>query len=260
MSDSNNSDAGEGAANPNHLDHPRWWSRSIQIGAIMAIVMLLLGPLGTKFGVWPFTIGLMLMAGAAVLAAIGFIGGLWGYLIARSRGYAPDKPLCGIGALLSAVVLGVFGSQFLAATSVPGIHNISTDINDPPVFNAVPALRGEGTNPLDYDATKIGPLQSAAYPDVKPLETDLDREAALARSVAVLEEMGLEIVAADPSGRVVEATYESFWFGFKDDLVVRIRPTGSGSRIDVRSVSRVGQSDLGANAKRIGEFLTRFSG
>ncbi len=243
----------------NDIVYPRWWSRAVQIGAIVAIVMLLIGPLGTKFGIWPFNIGLMLMAGAAVLAAIGFIGGLWGYLVARSNGYTADKPLCGLAALLSAVVLGVFGSQFLAATSVPSIHNISTDINDPPVFTAVAALRGEGTNPLDYDAAKNGPLQSAAYPDVKPLLTDLDRESALARSVAVLEDMGLDIVAAEPSGRVVEATFTSFWFGFKDDMVVRIRPAGSGSQIDVRSVSRVGQSDLGANAKRIMEFLARFS-
>jgi len=200
------------------------------------------------------------MAGAAVLSAIGLIGGLWGYMIARGKGYAPDKPLCGMGALLSAVVLGVFGSQFLAATSVPSIHNISTDINDPPVFNAVTALRGEGTNSLDYDATLLGPQQTAAYPDLKPLSTDLDRSAALARSVSVLEEMGLEIVAADPTGRIVEATFTSFWFGFKDDLVVRIKPAGSGSLIDVRSVSRVGESDLGANAQRISEFLGRFSG
>ena len=238
---------------------PRWWSRAIQIGAVIAIVMLLLGPLGTKFGIWPFTIGLLMMAGAAILAAVGFIGGFWGYMVARSKGYAADKPLCGIGALLSAVVLGVFGSQYLAATSVPSIHNISTDINDPPIFSAVPALRGEGTNPLDYDATKLGPLQSEAYPDLKPMETTLGRSEALERAVSVLEDMGLEIVAADPQGRMVEATYTSFWFGFKDDLVVRIRPNGSGSLLDVRSVSRVGQSDLGANAKRISEFLGRFA-
>ncbi len=244
------------------LMRPHWWSRAIQIGAVIAIVMLLIGPLGTKFGIFPWQIGLMLMAGATVLAAIGLIGGLWGYMIARSKGYALDKPLCGLGALLSAVVLAVFGSQFMAATSVPGIHNISTDINDPPVFNAVTALRAvdPDNNSLDYDATKLGPLQTEAYPDVKSLQTDLDRSAALARSVSVLEDMGLEIVEADPEGRIVEATFTSFWFGFKDDLVVRIRPQGGGSLIDLRSVSRVGESDLGANAKRISEFLARFAG
>lgn len=237
---------------------PRWWSRSFQIGAIIAVVLLFVGPLGTKFGIWPFGLGLMLMMGAAVLAAIGLIGGLWGYLIARNKGLAADKPLCGIAAVISAVILAVLGVQASAATSVPAIHNISTDINDPPVFSAVTALRGEGTNPLDYDAAVLGPLQREAYPNVKTLNTPLDRAAALNRAVEVLTDMGLEIVAAELDGRMVEATFTSFWFGFKDDVAVRIRPANGGSQIDVRSVSRVGQSDLGANAARIKEFLGRF--
>lgn len=240
-------------------DQAHWWSRSIQIGAVMAIALLLIGPLGTKFGIWPFTLGLMLMMGAAVLAAIGLIGGLWGFMIARSNGYGADKPLCGIGALLSAVVLGIMAMLVVPATSVPPIHNISTDMVDPPMFNAIAPLR-EGANPLDYDAAVLGPQQRAAYPDVQTLTTPLGREEALARSIQVLESMGLEIVAAPPSGRMVEATFTSFWFGFKDDVVVRIRPaqSGSGSLIDLRSVSRVGQSDLGANAARIMEFLGKF--
>jgi len=238
---------------------PRWWSRAIQIGAIMAVAMLLIGPLGTKFGVWPFTLGLMLMAGATVLAAIGLIGGLWGYMISRSNGLHADKPLCGIGAVLSAVVLAIFGSQFAAARSVPPIHNISTDVNDPPAFSAVVALRGAGTNPLTYDAAKLSALQTGAYPDVKPLESTLDPAAAVARANAVLSDMGLEIVSAGTDNQSVEATFESFWFGFKDDVVVRVRPSGSGSLVDMRSVSRVGESDLGANAARIEEFLRRFA-
>ena len=240
---------------------PRWWSRAIQMGAVMAVILLFIGPLGTKFGIWPFTLGLMLMMGAAVLAAIGLIGGLWGFMVARSNDLSLDKPLCGVGALLSALILGVMAMLVIPATSVPPIHNISTDIVDPPTFNAIAPLR-EGANPLDYDAALLGPLQTAAYPDVKTLTTDLSRQEALAKSIAVLEDMGLEIVAAPPSGRIVEATYTSFWFGFKDDVVVRIRPAGAaaGSLIDVRSVSRVGQSDLGANAARIMQFLGKFAG
>jgi uncharacterized protein (DUF1499 family) len=69
-----------------------------------------------------------------------------------------------------------------------------------------------------------------------------------------------EIVASDaPAGRI-EATATTMWFGFKDDIVVRVRPeAGGGSRVDVRSVSRVGQSDVGANAKRIREFIRRLA-
>ncbi len=71
--------------------------------------------------------------------------------------------------------------------------------------------------------------------------------------------MGLELVNEAPQSGMIEATATTFWFGFKDDLVVRIRPSGTGSVVDVRSVSRVGVSDLGANARRIGEFLTGFA-
>jgi len=125
---------------------------------------------------------------------------------------------------------------------------------------SVRKLRGKDTNPLEYHADALGAKQREAYPDVKSLQTDLDPSAALTRSVSVLEDMGLEIVATDTAGNKVEATFTSFWFGFKDDLVVRIKPQSAGSLIDLRSVSRVGQSDLGANAKRITEFLGRFAG
>ena len=81
--------------------------------------------------------------------------------------------------------------------------------------------------------------------------------ATVSQVVAALQDMGLEIVAVDEAGGVVEATETTFWFGFKDDVVVRVRPSGDGSIVDVRSVSRVGLSDLGANAARIMELLGR---
>jgi uncharacterized protein (DUF1499 family) len=127
----------------------------------------------------------------------------------------------------------------------------------------------EGANPLDYDASQLvelpgeqvtyGELQQAAYPEVRTYESALLPEQALDAAVLVLEDMGLEIVDTNPAEGRVEATATTFWFGFKDDVVVRIRETPDGSRIDVRSVSRVGQSDLGANAARIVAFLERFS-
>jgi uncharacterized protein (DUF1499 family) len=155
------------------------------------------------------------------------------------------------------VILGGMGVQFSKGASVPPIHNISTDISDPPQFSAVVAIRGEGTNPLDYDSAKIGPQQEAAYPDVQTLVLPGSRTETLASVVSALEDMGLEIVAVDEVAGVVEATATTFWFGFKDDLVVRVRDSGSGSEVDVRSVSRVGLSDLGANADRIMALLGR---
>ncbi len=243
-------------------DQPRWWSRALLIGAVIAAALLLVGALGTKFGIWQFGLGLMLASGATLLAVIGVVGGLFGWFVARRKNLPTDRRLSMLGMILSGLIVAVMGMQANTAFTVPQIHNISTDLNDPPAFNVIVGLRGEESNPLEYDVAKLAPVQGPAYPFVKPLVTGLDRDAAFARSVEVLEGMGLEIVAADADARVVEATFTSFWFGFKDDVVVRIRPVangGDGSVVDLRSVSRVGQSDLGANARRIGKFIDKFN-
>jgi uncharacterized protein (DUF1499 family) len=243
------------------LENRTWWSRAILIGSVVAAVMLPVGALGTRLGIWQFSGGFMLLAGGVVLAAVGLIVGLVGIIVAARRKLAADKPAIYIGTLVSALVLAVVGVQFVAATSVPPIHNISTDVNDPPAFDRIVALRGEGSNPLEYDSERLAPLQQEAYPWVQPLDSDLAPIDAVRRARGVLEDMGLEIVGVEEDRGLLEATDTTFWFGFKDDMVVRIRAQedGSGSRVDVRSVSRVGTSDLGVNARRIGEFLTAFA-
>ncbi|MEM7219811.1 MAG: DUF1499 domain-containing protein [Pseudomonadota bacterium] len=241
-------------------NQPRWWSRATLIGGIIALALLVLGPLGTRFGIWGFQFGLMCLFGAVVLAAIGLIVAIFGYLVARRNSLDVDRPVLVTGGVIAALILAVMGVQANAAFSVPPIHNISTDVDDPPVFQRAGALRGVDSNSLDYDAATLAPQQQAAYPDVKPLDSSLAPEAAIARAQTVLEDMGLEIIGTDAGGSSIEATYTSFWFGFKDDVVVRVRPAAGGSRIDVRSVSRVGQSDLGANARRILRILEGMQG
>jgi uncharacterized protein (DUF1499 family) len=77
------------------------------------------------------------------------------------------------------------------------------------------------------------------------------------RALDAARSLGWEVVASDAATGRIEATATSRWFGFKDDVVVRIRPEGAGSRVDVRSMSRVGVGDLGANAERVREFLAK---
>jgi hypothetical protein len=210
----------------------------------------------------------MFLGGGALLATIGVVVGFVGLILARKANRPADRPGLYTGIVISVMVLAFLMAQFNTANSVPPIHNISTDIVDPPAFDRVVALR-EDANPLDYDASQLvelpgeqvtyGELQQAAYPEVRTYESALLPEQALDAAVLVLQDMGLEIVDTNPAEGRVEATATTFWFGFKDDVVVRIRETPDGSRIDVRSVSRVGQSDLGANAARIMVFLEGFS-
>lgn len=235
-----------------------WWARATLVGSILALVLLFLGPVGTRLGIWGFQIGLLvLIPGGVLLAAIGLLVGIIGIFVSKKRGFSSDLPTLLTSIVICGVILGIMGLQFSKGASVPPIHNISTDITDPPQFNAVAAIRGEGSNPLDYESDKIGPQQEAAYPEVQTLVLTASRAETLGSVVTALEEMGLEIVAVDEISGIVEATDTTFWFGFKDDVVVRVRDSGSGSEVDVRSVSRVGLSDLGANAARIMDLLNR---
>jgi len=236
-----------------------WWARAILVGAVVAVLLMPIGALGTRFGLWGFQLGFLALAGAVVLAVVGLVTGVVAIFVSRKRGYRADMPSLALGLTVSVLIIALMGMQFYAATSVPPIHNISTDVGDPPQFEAIVALRGEGSNPLAYDAERIAPLQEAAYPWLRPLTLSSPPAEVLKKAQDVLENMGLDVVAVDPGKGIVEATDTTFWFGFKDDVVVRVRASGTGSIVDVRSVSRVGQSDLGVNARRIGQILDALS-
>ena len=233
-----------------------WWSRTILMFAVLAFALLPAGALGTRFGLWHFGTGIQMLMASAFLAAVVFLLGLVCWFIANGRGLSGDRSALTMAIILSVVIGGIMIPPVMAAFSVPQIHNISTDVNDPPAFDQLVAARGDDSNPLPYDAATLADQQQAAYPDVQSLELSSAPAATLEQAASALAEMGLEVVNRDPAAGIVEAVATSFWFGFKDDLVVRIRPTAAGgSLVDVRSVSRVGRSDLGANAKRISTLL-----
>jgi uncharacterized protein (DUF1499 family) len=141
------------------------------------------------------------------------------------------------------------------ARRVPPIHDITTDLDRPPKFVAVLPLRAGAPNPATYGGSEVADAQRRSYPDIKPLLLGVPAGAAYSRALASARGMGWELVASDSTTGRIEATATTPWFGFKDDVVVRVRPEGPGSRIDVRSVSRVGKSDVGANAQRIRTYL-----
>ncbi|MDP7339315.1 MAG: DUF1499 domain-containing protein [Vicinamibacterales bacterium] len=147
----------------------------------------------------------------------------------------------------------------LPGLRAPAIHDITTDLDTPPRFDAVVPLRAGASNSLEHGGATVADAQREAYPDVETLvlSRPLAQVVEQAREVAVA--MGWEVVAADAEAGRVEATDTTGWFGFKDDVVVRVRGTDGGSVVDVRSVSRVGVGDLGANAARIRAFLERLA-
>ena len=139
---------------------------------------------------------------------------------------------------------------------MPYIHDITTDTETPPPFVALLAIRQKAPNGAEYAGAKIAQAQKAAYPDIKPALLDMRPVHAFERALAAARKMGWDIVAAEPGQGRIEATATTFWFRFKDDVVIRIVAQGKGSRLDIRSSSRIGSSDLGTNARRIRTFLT----
>jgi uncharacterized protein (DUF1499 family) len=156
-----------------------------------------------------------------------------------------------------ALGLTAFGIPFQwqrRAQRVPPIHDITTDLDNPPTFIAVVPARADAPNTLER-APDLSALQRKGYPSLQPVTLPLPIDQAFDRALTVAQASSWEIVATDKATGRIEATDTTRWFGFKDDVVVRLTPWGSGTRVDVRSVSRVGVSDVGMNAERIERFL-----
>ena len=143
--------------------------------------------------------------------------------------------------------------------SVPLINDITTDVVNPPQFvYPIPGRDSDASSPLTYPGESYASLQREGYPDVTTIETSLSADDAFARTMNIVGKKGWQVVQANQDEGVIEATETSLWFGFKDDIVIRITSAEQGSLIDMRSVSRVGKSDLGVNARRIREFMQDF--
>lgn len=225
--------------------------------ALLAVGLLLMAGPGARMHWWAFGMGFQLLRWAAYLGT--GVAGLAVLLLVL-----PRTRRASAGMLVAALVIGAavaympwHGLQ--KARSLPSIHDITTDTADPPAFVAVLPLRADAPNSAEYEGDAIAKAQRAGYPDLAPLHIALPPEAAFALALEKAKAMGWEVVGADPASGRIEATDTTLWFGFKDDVVVRVRPDGSGSRVDVRSVSRVGESDVGTNAARIRMYLERLS-
>jgi uncharacterized protein (DUF1499 family) len=174
----------------------------------------------------------------------------WAY----RRGARGQMALAAVAFAAALVAAGIPLGWMRAAQSVPPIHDISTDLENPPTFEAVVPLRADAPNTLERPPI-VTQQQREGYPDLAPMTLPQPLPAAFDRALAAAQQAGWEIVTADKSTGRIEATDTTRWFGFKDDVVVRLTPWGAGTRVDVRSVSRVGRSDVGTNARRIERYL-----
>jgi uncharacterized protein (DUF1499 family) len=156
--------------------------------------------------------------------------------------------------LLSTIAIAIPLSMLNKGKSVPPIHDISTDLVNPPEFVAIAPLRADAPNPVEYAGVEVATQQRAAYPELQTLNYTQSKSELVEATKQVIDHLGWQLVNIDADQGIVEATDRTMWFGFKDDVIVRITDKGSERLVDIRSKSRVGGSDLGKNAERIHDF------
>ena len=240
--------------------------RAALIVSLLVVIYFMVAALGTKFGLLDWTIGFVAMTltwgvpvllGAGVLALLALLLALF---VGPRRGIV--SALVALAIPAAALGYGMYVRQ--AAAEIPPIHDISTDLTGPPGFSEdVVQARAAITNGNDLellnahtpDGASVIELQRQHYADIQPVNTPLDPTRTFDVALDLAREQGSIITHADPASGRIEAIAESFWFGFKDDIAIRVRPEGDGARVDMRSVSRVGRSDLGANAARMRPYL-----
>jgi uncharacterized protein (DUF1499 family) len=225
--------------------------------ALVALLLLLISGPAYRLNLLSLPNAFALLRWGAYVGLAGLVAALivGGLAYRRRRWY--ELGVAAAALVLSVVAFAIPYQWQRAARAVPPIHDVTTDLENPPEFTAtVIDLRGVAANPVEH-RTEVGDQQRRAYPDIAPITLARPPDAVFDQALRLAEDLGWEILTADRSAGRIEATDTTRWFGFRDDVFVRLTPWGSGTRVDMRSVSRIGRGDAGTNARRIREYLQR---
>lgn len=223
--------------------------------ALLCLLAAMASGFGYRAGLWHFRTGFLILR-VAVFAAL-TAGAISLVSLILARGSRAGVIAAGLGILIALGFAYVPWQWKQALDALPYIHDISTDTDNPPLFVDAERLRKEGDHPVAYDGPDVADQQKKAYPDIGPLIVPAPRDKVFDTTLRVLADLGLQPSGEDRAQGRIEARDTSFWYGFVDDVVVRITEAAQGTRVDVRSKSRVGRSDLGQNAKRVRAILAR---
>ena len=242
-----------------HQVSARFGKPLVVVGLVVALASaaaMIFSGLGYRLDLYHFRTGFAILGWAFWFALAGAILSVAGLVLAGGK---PRRTLI---AAVAGIAIGLAAAYVpwsfkLTAGSLPYIHDISTDTDNPPEFVAAAKLRKPDDHPVTYDGKEVADLQHKAYADLAPLTTSAPKEKAFAAATAAFASMGMHVVDVDMAQGRIEANQTSLLYGFTDDMVVRIVTAAEGTKVDVRSKSRVGRSDLGQNAKRIRIFLRK---
>jgi uncharacterized protein (DUF1499 family) len=239
--------------------------RLLKVGQVLSVVaagialsLLALGPIGWRLGWWHYGVSLYRMLPASGWAACVAVAlSIATLVLGRSNLRPAMLAVLALCFALSASLVYVPAQYAYARRTLPPINDISTDTTDRPEFHAVLASRqAERMDRIDVAEPQLSRLQRAGYPDLAPVRAALPAHQAFGEALAVAQSMsGWTIAAADADTGCIEASQRSRWYGFTDDIAIRVTAAVGGSRIDVRSASRKGRHDYGVNAARIRAYI-----
>jgi uncharacterized protein (DUF1499 family) len=245
------------------ISHGTVANRIAEVGcglAVLAGIAAAFSGFGTKWGWWYFMTGFSLLKVSAISGGIAAVLSLIGGVMAKHERRSSTFFFAASGILIGLIVAGIPMSWAYQAGKLPMIHDITTDMANPPQFKAIMPLRAGAENPAAYGGPETAFQQSTAYPDIRPLMLPVPQHTAFDKALFTATNSGWQIVDSNEREGRIEAVATTFWFGFKDDIVIRVTPVAGGSRVDVRSTSRVGLSDVGTNAERVRTFLKKMNG
>lgn len=235
----------------------KWTNRlsrlSLRLGQL-ALVIAFIGLTLARYDLVPKLAGFSALLGGGLIALVGLVAGFAGVIL-NWKHPSPSRRAAIIGLILSLGYVAFIASRPLSAGGAPAIHDVTTDLSDPPAFTRLPLrsdnLAGVGT------VDNWRKVHAAAYGDLKPVRIAKPVAAVIADAERLARVKGWDIALADPAAGRLEATASVSYIRFKDDVVLRARATdgGEASIVDMRSVSRIGVGDLGVNARRIRAFL-----
>jgi uncharacterized protein (DUF1499 family) len=223
--------------------------------AVLAGVAAIISGLGTRWGWWDYRMGLTLLRVSAISGSITVIVSIVGGVLARHERRRTIFLAPAAGILIGVLTVGIPWWLVHKAKQLPVINDITTDETNPPQFKAIIPLRVDAENSVVYKGLEVASQQRKAYPYIRPLVLPNSPAMSFDMALATAKNMGWQIINSNPKEGRIEAVATTFWFGFKDDIVIRVTPELKGSRVDMRSASRVGKGDIGTNAERVRTFL-----
>lgn len=234
----------------------RWCGTGVAFSGTGAAVILV-ALIGARIELLSALAAFMVFGIGLLALLVGIVATVIGLIMSRGTGGATSAVRTWSALTIAVLVIAVSMSQRPDTSGASPIHDITTDIGNPPSFEAIVTIREEAgaRNPPEYAGQETAEIQQSLFPDIQTLAIKKPTEEVFAAAERVARDLGWEIVRADPMTGQIEATATTYWFRFKDDVAIRLTARGEETYVDIRSKSRVGTGDMGANAARVQAFL-----